>query len=92
MSEYGQIRQKPTPLLSYDHVRERKAARRKIVESRKVVPIRLPRILISKIAWKPTPFYGVEGKAFLSVGGMVGNSRSAARRAIRTISFVEVTP
>jgi len=31
MSEYGQIRHKPTPLLSYNHVRERKAARRKLL-------------------------------------------------------------
>ncbi len=32
MSEYGQINQKPTSLLSYDYVQERKAARRKIID------------------------------------------------------------
>lgn len=32
MSEYGQTNQKPTPLLSYNQVRERKAARRKIID------------------------------------------------------------
>jgi hypothetical protein len=35
MSEYGPhtTNQKPTPFLSYDHVQERKAARRKIIEA-----------------------------------------------------------
>jgi len=32
MSEYGQTKQKPTPLLSYNHVQERKAARREIID------------------------------------------------------------
>ncbi len=49
--------------------------------------------LISKIAWKPTPFYGVEGQdVSFSVVGMVGNSRSAERRAIRITSFAEAIP
>lgn len=33
MSEYGQTGQKPVPLLSCDHVQERKAARRRIIEA-----------------------------------------------------------
>jgi hypothetical protein len=35
MTEYGPhtSNQKPTPLLSYDHVQERKASRRKIIEA-----------------------------------------------------------
>ena len=32
MTEYGHTNQKPPPLLSSDHVRERKAARRKIID------------------------------------------------------------
>ncbi len=33
MTEYGHTGQKPTPLLSYDHVQERKATRKKLLET-----------------------------------------------------------
>ncbi|SRR6266568_7197512 len=32
MSEYGQTKEKPTPILTSDFVQERKAARRKLIE------------------------------------------------------------